>query len=245
MGVPWHNQNFYYAILAYDASGNRGLISNTVFVMVTKEEANEITTDQKQMTKETSAGAGALPQSTKNETEAYIWVPIMIVLLMITLLIGSGLTIVYRRNWPSKEYHCSEEDDKIPESEWSTSHHDESRSTTTSAGVSTNLTIEDDLSVVDDHQKVEDVWTTASSSSGGGDGSGPPSYISNCLEPRIHVMEDFTVYRDLSTISDVPSEYCHLDLMLSALLASKQRLQQQQLRQKQQQQKHLHNESLV
>ena len=167
----------------------------------------------------------------------------MIVLLMITLLIGSGLTIVYRRNWPSKEYHCSEEDNKIPESEWS-SHHDESRSTTTSAGVSTNLTIEDDLSVVDDHQKVEDVWTTASSSSGGGDGSGPPSYISNCLEPRIHVMEDFTVYRDLSTISDVPSEYCHLDLMLSALLASKQRLQQQQHRQQQQQQ-HLHNESLV
>ena len=211
------------------------------------------------ITKETTSSSGALPQSTKNEkmSAAIIWVPIMIVLFVITLLIGSGLTIVYRRNCPSKEYHCdSSEDDKIHdyalgnslghkihESEWSSSH-DESRSTTTSAGVSTNFTIEDDLSSVVEDQKVEDVWTMTASSSSGSDGP-PSSFIlsSNNLEPRIHVMEDFTVYRDLSTISDVPSEYCHLDLMLSALLASKQRLQQQQLRQQQQQPKH--NESLV
>ena len=94
MGVPWHNQNFYYGILAYDASGNRGLISNTVFVMVIKEETNEIMTGQKHpesvMTKEISAG-GALPQSTRNDTKAaaavYIWVPIVIVLL-VTFLTG-------------------------------------------------------------------------------------------------------------------------------------------------------------
>ena len=43
------------------------------------------------------------------------------------------------------------------------------------------------------------------------------------IEPRVHIMEDFNVYRDLSTISsDVPSEYLKLDYMLSALLAAKQ-----------------------
>ena len=54
------------------------------------------------------------------------------------------------------------------------------------------------------------------------------SYVSNNIscsnvEPRVHIMEDFIVYRDLSIISsDVPSEYLKLDNMLSALLAAKQ-----------------------
>ena len=200
MGIPWHNQIFYYGIVAYDASGNRGLMSNTVSVIVIKEEDNEIIPET---TTETSA---ALPQSAlPKEIAVYVWAPILAIFLVF-LAIGASWTM-YRHSCPAKEYDC---DDK---SSWS---HDESRSTTISAGVSTstNLTMEDDLSVVD--QKIVDTWSSGPSSLSG-------------IEPRIHVMEDFTVYRDLSTISDVPSEYCRLDQMLSALLAAKQQ----------------HNESLV
>ncbi|QQP50938.1 Uncharacterized protein FKW44_012114, partial [Caligus rogercresseyi] len=42
VGVPWVNEVFYYAIVAYDESGNRGRISNTIAVFIKEEEATTV-----------------------------------------------------------------------------------------------------------------------------------------------------------------------------------------------------------
>ena len=228
---------FYYGIVAYDASGNRGLMSNIVSVTVIKNEDNEI------IPKETSintAPSTSLPQSSvlSEAFPVYVWAPLLAIVLII-LFIGTIWT-VYKHHCPSREYECDEDDHKSQEVagsilSWS-QHLDESRSTTTSAGVSTNLSgsMEDELSV---DQKI-DIWSSEASVSASGQ---QISWSQYGMEPRIHVMEDVTVYRDLSMIeSDVlPSEYyCRLDQMLSVLLASRQQQHEEAASQQ-------HNESLV
>ena len=41
VGVPWPNEVFYYAIVAFDEAGNRGKISNTVSVYIKEEPSTE------------------------------------------------------------------------------------------------------------------------------------------------------------------------------------------------------------
>ena len=218
-----------FHVLAIDRSGNRGLLSNIIPVIVVKEEDNEIIPEE--TTTETSA---ALPRSaiTNEETAAYVWAPVL-ALILLSLFLGT-LWVIYKRNYPAKEYNCDEE--KSNES-WS---QDENRSTTTSAGVSTNLTIEDDLSIME-HKM--DIWSTESTSPssviyGTSNSAGVSTNLNNMennLHPRIHIIEDLTTYRNLSTIND-EFEYSQLDQILSTLLASKQIAMPQHQK---------HNESLV
>ena len=229
---------FYYGIVAYDASGNRGLMSNIVSVTVIKNEDNEIIPNKE--TDINTAPSTSLPQSSvlSEAFPVYVWAPLLAIVLII-LFIGTGWT-VYKHHCPSREYECDSEnvchdDDHKSHQSWS-QHMDESRSTTTSAGVSTNLSgsMEDELSV---DQKI-DIWSSEASAAST---SGQISWSLYGMEPRIHVMEDVTVYRDLSMIeSDVlPSEYyCRLDQMLSVLLASRQQQHEEAASQQ-------HNESLV
>ncbi len=46
VGVPWANEVFYYALVAYDEAGNRGKISNAVAVYIKEEQPEETDKDE-------------------------------------------------------------------------------------------------------------------------------------------------------------------------------------------------------
>ena len=56
VGVPWPNELFYYAIVAFDESGNRGKISNTISVFI-KEEPATIALDEEALYNEVEVGS--------------------------------------------------------------------------------------------------------------------------------------------------------------------------------------------
>jgi hypothetical protein len=189
VGVPWHNQVFYYGIVAIDASGNRGQISNSVPVMVTKQEdaiAIETTTISNEVI------VKAQPRSTSTGVATYVWAPIMGAIVVVLLVCSA---VVIRRSCSLvTEYKCDPSEDK--NSSFGSTETSSAGVSCDSSSLADGLPYHTDMSF---DQKI-DMW------------SGPS------LEPRIHVMEDYSVYRDLSTMSEVPSEYCRLDQMLSALL---------------------------
>ena len=194
VGVPWHNQMFFYAIVAIDASGNRGLISNSVSTLVSSlDKQNEIVNDEVTTPKIPLAQ----PFSTHSGA-AIIWAPILAVVLF--LLAVSTIILVQRRFCTLKEYVCQEK-----EVESST---DNSSVTTTSAGVSASSSLDEELSI-DLSLELKDSW---------------PSSVD--LTPRVHIVEDYMVYRDLSLQrhrhdASRNYDYWQLDQMLSALLAAK------------------------
>lgn len=176
VGVPWHDQRFYYAVLAIDAAGNRGLISNPVSVFASKPE--ETQTELPQI-------KNPLPHSGPNQdlNTALIWGPILALICLFLAALGF---FYWRKSCQAREYVCDDEDE-VKSQTCSTD-----LSSVTSSGVSTE----------------EKIWT---------------------IEPRVHIMEDFSVYRDLSVISsELPSDYLKIDLMLSALLAAQQQKQRQE-----------------
>ena len=56
VGVPWPNELFYYAIVAFDDSGNRGKISNTIAVFI-KEEPATIAEDESELYNDIEIGS--------------------------------------------------------------------------------------------------------------------------------------------------------------------------------------------
>ena len=200
VGVPWHNQAFFYAVVAIDAAGNKGQISNVVSIYVKESETETTSTLDSAPSDLTKKVLVAQPRYADTTTLA-IWAPVGAILGFI--LIGGIILISYRYGKSiclTHEYVC---DDKE----------------TNTTGVSTaDVNDLEDVISIQSYPGTLETWAS--------------SYVSNNIscsssssnvEPRVHIMEDFSVYRDLSMISsDVPSEYLKLDNMLSALLAAKQ-----------------------
>ena len=84
VGVPWHDQRLYYAILAIDSAGNRGLISNVISVLVAKPESAESSSDTPLTS--TLWPLSPQPQITDLQSSLVVWLPILSLLF---ILIGS------------------------------------------------------------------------------------------------------------------------------------------------------------
>ena len=189
VGVPWHGQDFYYAVLAIDAAGNRGLISNTVTISISAPSSTPIP-----KVTSTLLPSIARPRKTIGFSPWVIAGPLLGLISM--TLLGVILWAVYRRGgWATKEYVC---DDKE----------------TNTTGVSTDT----------------DGWSSGRedlSSLASFEGRLPADCMVGIVEdlvaePRIHIMEDFSVYRDLSTrSSEMPADYLKLDALLSAYLSGR------------------------
>ena len=207
VGVPWHNQAFFYAVVAIDAAGNRGLISNVVSIYVkeSKQTVDAPAFDQVELDPTGKTFAKAQPQYADTKSLA-IWVPVGAILGV--LLISGIIIMAYRHGWRhaaciTREYVCDEK-------------------ATNTTGVSTaDVNDLEDVISVKSYPETIDTWSSSFVSTQlSGTSTGDSAAA---IEPRVHIMEDFSVYRDLSIISsDVPSEYLKLDYMLSALLAAKQ-----------------------
>ncbi len=231
VGVPWHDQDFYYAILAFDASGNRGLISNSIPVRIHSKD----TTTTLNPFLNSLSGRGSvqnLPRQgvtttgqvdKSNEESSYAWAIATGVIFSAVILAVVAYLCKTRCLVVAHEYHCDES-------------YVSNTTETSSQGVCTDtvVTIENAANnarekkemipdsknrhhqeIVAEHSSDEaghmsleqkmDLWTSLGATIN--------------FEPRVHVMEDYSIYRDLSTMSDVPSDYRHLDDILSAILA--------------------------
>ncbi len=186
VGIPWHNQPFYYAVLAIDAAGNRGLISNVISVESLQQHNSS--SESSSLFDERLKAQPRQQQPLTGSSSAVIWAPLVALGLLSLML---PLSVYAYKKCALREYVCDEE--KL-----------EKASDTTN--VSTVSTVSTGSCVDDDELS---------------------SYATSCVSSdpvNIHIMEDFCVYRDLSTVSsELPSEYLKLDLMLSALVAAKQR----------------------
>ena len=207
VGVPWHNQMFFYAIVAVDASGNRGLISNTVFTLVSSSSTLDKQNEIINVGMVTTPKPLAQPFSTLSKSEvAIIWAPILAAVLL--LLVVSTIIFVQRRFCTLKEYICQEKEVEAACGA-SSSADNSSVVTTNSAGVSASSSLDEELSI-DLSLELKESW---------------PSPID--LTPRVHIVEDYMVYRDLSLQGRTDQsasrnyDYWQLDQMLSALLAAK------------------------
>ena len=213
VGVPWHNQMFYYAIVAIDASGNRGLISNAVSTSVSSSLSSSVSGNE---IVDATTTVKPRAQPLFAQSKVAIWAPILavgLVLLTVTTLFG-----LQRRFCRLQEYVCQ---DKVNDDNVENAASEINSSVTTStAGVSASSSDEElslDLSL-----DAKDSWSQV-----------------DLTPARVHIIEDYMVYRDLSTNKfpalanrqpDDPSvsasrlsnyDYWQLDQMLSALLSAK------------------------
>lgn len=222
VGVPWHNQMFYYAIVAFDAAGNRAQISNTVQVRIEEEEEdtttlyynanmdeNEVMSSPRQSQKENN---GPIEAAT-SDNHFLIWATVATAVVICGLL--SGLVFVYYRTslCRRRTYKCDDSNVSnvtetssqgvscAPEKDPDVIAVSNGSYITSNKMPAPQQVLPDDLSL---EQKI-DLWAWTANQE---------------LEPRIHVLEDCSVYRDLSTLGDASSDYFRLDRLLSALVSS-------------------------
>ena len=95
VGVPWPNEVFYYSIVAFDAAGNRGEVSNSIAVYVEEPitTTNEPSTIKFSNMKDVSS---TLPLKSFIESESLMYI-IAGIISLILIIIVIILTVIIRR----------------------------------------------------------------------------------------------------------------------------------------------------
>jgi hypothetical protein len=207
VGVPWPGQMFYYGVVAVDESGNRGEMSNIVTVRIDKKE--EPTVTLLPFVDETSSAKPDPRPSAGHEGRDSLIAYICCSLILVSALLAFALwrMAAHFRQRRRSGHNSSQLSDKSQE--------DNVNNVTT-----------------------EDIWSLAS----GSDAKTPekafslgyvsetqhPSFIYNDLDllkdlamlppPRDSVLEDMSVYRDLSYLDPQSLDYFALSRRLSSLL---------------------------
>ena len=236
VGVPWPNEVFYYAIVAFDEAGNRGRISNTIAVHIKEEQPstasslfNEVEVDGPEAVRRRDEAGIATNHLNIVVTAACVTSALLVILIALAVM---AVRRRLAKNAGANTSAASDEDGCSYEGD------DESKLASTlkriipaSVGVSANVNLwkPDDA---DDAKKPGGCSPTSDYSS---QRSGSlPSTISwhqkatsqaaccgqsavtsvysgaeeDCqLAPRISVMEDYSVYRDLSNLSHCGGDY--------------------------------------
>jgi len=122
VGIPWPNEVFYYAIVAYDEEGNRGQVSNVVSVFAEEKPSTptaQIGFDQAILEKEAYPQHESLPlTAASGDTLIYIVSGVISALLVVILLIV--VATLLRSQWskqskqsPSPQLYVAEYDSSL------------------------------------------------------------------------------------------------------------------------------------
>ena len=122
VGIPWPNEVFYYAIVAYDEEGNRGQVSNVVSVFAEENPSTptaQIGFDQAILEKEAYPQHESLPlTAASGDTLIYIVSGVISALLVVILLIV--VATLLRSQWskqskqsPSPQLYVAEYDSSL------------------------------------------------------------------------------------------------------------------------------------
>ena len=107
VGIPWPNEVFYYAIVAYDEEGNRGQVSNVVSVFAEEKPSTpnpHIGFDQAILENEAYPRHESLPLTSANsDTLIYIVSGVISALLVVILLIV--VPTLLRSQWTKQSKH--------------------------------------------------------------------------------------------------------------------------------------------
>ncbi len=222
VGVPWPGQTFYYAIVAFDEAGNKAEISNVVAVRIEKPEEPSVTllpiVDEMSPDSSNLPQEGVQPDSEEKSLSsdytviAYITCSLLLVSVFLSFAIWRVVRHVKRRSLNDTESGDMSSDksgDDNPnnittEDIWSlTSRSD--KSTTTKdfdlSGSSRSNNLQSELLYADlDLLKDVDLLSSL------------------VLQPRDSVLEDMSVYRDLSNLDSQSLDYFALSRRLSVLL---------------------------
>ena len=254
VGIPWPNEVFYYAIVAYDEEGNRGQVSNVISVFAEEKPPTptpSVGFDQAILDNEAYPHHESLPLTAGNsDTLIYIVSGVVSALLVVVLLIvvatllrarwnkqikRSSSSQIYVRDYESSLGGTLKKVASLPDitkdntlndaKVW----RDNDSCEKDSINKSPIPSISDNLSwkyltpnratgqeVPGVHRVLSDTLQTKSYQPSSTDSS---MYSSNDSEttasaefilgpgPRISVMEDYTVYRDLSHLDSLTQDY--------------------------------------
>ena len=226
VGVPWPGQTFYYGIVAVDESGNRGEISNVVTVRIDKKEEPTVTLlpfidETSTETKKSSNRRPEVKKSVADDSSLIAYISCSVVLVA-ALLSFTVWRVVLRFNRRSNDDICdknssssgSSTNDENPnnittEDIWSlTSRSDDkptqTKSTTTTLHYLTETRdgVQQEF-VYNDFDLLKDI-----------------DLLSSLVAPpmRDSVLEDMSVYRDLSNLDSQSLDYFALSRRLTSLL---------------------------
>ena len=221
VGVPWPGQTFYYGIVAFDEAGNRGEISNVVSVRIDKKEEPSVTLLP--FVDETSTESTNLPRFSNGKTIgndysliAYVTCSLLLVSAIMSFSIWRIVRHLKRRS------KCDSESGDTSDKGSST--HDDSQCNPN------NITTEDIWSLTsrsDDKSPSKNLHFESESRHNlqseflynGLDLLKDVDLLSSLvLPPRDSVLEDMSVYRDLSNLDSQSLDYFALSRRLSSLL---------------------------
>ena len=219
VGVPWPGQMFYYAIVGIDEAGNRAEISNVVAVKIDKREEPSVTMlpfVEETSTPEMSSNLpqeGARNHGTDYSVIAYVICSLLLVLSFMSFAIWR---IVRHCNNTSKEdSETGEGSDNSDDSQCNPN----------------NITTEDIWSLTSSSNEKSSPKTSMHCVSEG-QANLQSQFLYNdlhllkdvdllsslVLQPRDSVLEDMSVYRDLSNLDSQSLDYFALSHRLSVLL---------------------------
>ena len=95
MGVPWPNEVFYYAIVAFDEAGNRGKISNTIAVFI-KEEPSTSEPERENSEESNEVNQPLQSRTSSDDSTIYIVAGLVSAILIFIVI---GLAVVLRRRY--------------------------------------------------------------------------------------------------------------------------------------------------
>jgi hypothetical protein len=219
VGVPWTGQMFYYAIVGLDEAGNKAEISNVVAVKIDKREEPAVTLlpfGEETSTPEMSRN---LPQEGErhNATDYSVIAYVICSLLLVLSFVSFAVWRIVR--------HCKHTSKEDPENGEGSDKSDDSQCNPN------NIT-------------TEDIWSLTSSSNEKSSAKSSLHHVpqtqanlqsqflyndlhllkdvdllsSLVLQPRDSVLEDMSVYRDLSNLDSQSLDYFALSHRLSVLL---------------------------
>ena len=116
VGIPWPNEVFFYAIVAYDEEGNRGQVSNVVSVFAEEKPSTpnpHIGFDQAILENEAYPRHESLPlTSASSDTLIYIVSGVISALLVVILLIV--VATLLRSQWSKQSKHSTSSSSSSP-----------------------------------------------------------------------------------------------------------------------------------
>lgn len=214
VGVPWEGQTFYYAVMAFDEMNNRGLISNVVSIRIDRQVEQPAVTqlpfvDQQTSTDPPKFGMDANTNNSDYAVIAYVACSLLVALAVISVAIWRTIAIMNKRSEQDPEgSHCSSDKNNsnvTTDDIWSvtSSAADDANKTKTSlhfeAENKDNLHSE---MIYQEYEISKDFDILASLK----------------LAPRVSLLEDMSVYRDLSNLDSQSLDYFTLSQKLSILL---------------------------
>ena len=258
VGIPWPNEVFYYAIVAYDEAGNRGQVSNVVPVYAVENPPTptpSIGFDQNLMDNEVYPYHESQPLTSSGNSDTLIYIVSGVISAVLVVILLIVITTMIRSRWNKqikqssssqiyvKDYEPSSltgtlkkvaslpditKDNKVNDAKvWRDNDSCEKDSINKSpiSSISDNLswryvtrdqgahipnkaTCQEVPGVHRIHSSTYQPSSTDSSmySSNDSETTASAEFILGPT-PRISIMEDYTVYRDLSHLDSITQEY--------------------------------------